>query len=169
MDDTTAAVTTVAAPVAADVTTPVAPVTPVTTAPPAATPVPPVDTNPASAGLPPRDYPAGLRSEIAKLVVKFKALDVVTPEMSVRFDAYLTAEEVDLPKIHETLTTAAAEIDGIEAQATAEEQKLLAEYMSEMKLIEKEAKKITLQFEEAVDKDADEVKEAQLLEEVEKV
>ncbi len=110
-----------------------------------------------------------LRSDITKLVAKFKALDVVTPEMSARFDGYLTADEADLPKIHATLTTAATEIDTIEADATAEEQKLLAEYMSEMKLIEKEAKKITLEFEEAVDKDADEVKEAQLLDDVSKI
>lgn len=112
---------------------------------------------------------AQLRNEIATMVVKFKALDVVTPDMSARFDAYLTADESDLPQIHQTLTQAAAEIDGIEAAAAAEEQKLLSEYMAEMKLIEKEAKKITLEFEEAVDRQADEAREAQLLDEVNKV
>lgn len=111
---------------------------------------------------------AQLRAEIATLVAKFKALDIVTPDMSARFDAYLTADESDLPQIHQTLSTAAAEIDQIEAQAAAEEQKLLSEYMAEMKLIEKEAKKITLEFEEAVDRQADEAKEAQLLDEVNK-
>lgn len=120
-----------------------------------------MDTTPATTG--------ALRSDIEKLVAKFKTLDVVTPEMVARFEMYLTADEADVPQIHETLTAAAAEIDKIEAEATAEEQNLLAEYMSEMKLIEKEAKKITLQFEEAVDKDADEVKEAQLLEDVNNV
>ena len=120
-----------------------------------------MDTTPATTG--------ALRSDIEKLVAKFKSLDVVTPEMVTRFDMYLAADEADVPKIHETLTAAAAEIDRIEAEATAEEQNLLAEYMAEMKLIEKEAKKITLEFEEAVDKDADEVKEAQLLDEVSKI
>lgn len=115
------------------------------------------------------DNTAQLRTEIATLVAKFKALDIVTPDMSARFDAYLTADEADLAQIHQTLSTADSEIDGIEAAAAAEEQKLLSEYMAEMKLIEKEAKKITLEFEEAVDKQADEAREAQLLDEVNKV
>lgn len=115
------------------------------------------------------DTTVQLRDGIATLVAKFKALDIVTPDMSARFDAYLTADESDLPQIHQTLSAAAAEIDQIEAQAAAEEQKLLSEYMAEMKLIEKEAKKITLEFEEAVDRQADEAREAQLLDEVNKV
>ncbi|MCX6060599.1 MAG: hypothetical protein NTW69_20975 [Chloroflexi bacterium] len=120
-----------------------------------------MDTTPATTG--------ALRSDIEKLVAKFKSLDVVTPEMITRFDMYLNASEADVPKIHETLTAAAAEIDRIESEATAEEKNLLAEYMAEMKLIESEAKKITLQFEEAVDKDADATKEAQLLDDINNV
>lgn len=104
-----------------------------------------------------------LKKEIAAMVEALKKLEAVTPEILEKLDGYLTAYDEDVPRVHEILTGVQAETDQIESEANVEMKKLLDQYVIDVKAIEKEAKKLTLNFEESVDHKEDEKKEEDLL------
>lgn len=104
-----------------------------------------------------------LKKEIAAMVEALKKLEAVTPEILEKLDGYLTAYDEDVPRVHEILIGVQAETSQIESEANVEMKKLLDQYVIDVKAIEKEAKKLTLNFEESVDHKEDEKKEEDLL------
>lgn len=107
-----------------------------------------------------------MKQEIIAMVTELKKLEAVTPEILTKLDGYLAAADEDIPRVHEILTGIKTEIDQIEAAANIEMQQLLDQYVIEMKNIQKEVKKLTLTFEESVDRDGDNAKEEELLQQV---
>lgn len=97
------------------------------------------------------------------MVETLKKLEAITPEILIKLDGYLTVNDEDVPRVHEILTGVQAETSQIESEANVEMKKLLDQYVIDVKAIQKEAKKLTLNFEESVDHEQDEKKEEELL------
>jgi|GEM_PF-2655643 hypothetical protein len=106
---------------------------------------------------------SALREEIKRLIEKIKTTVNLTPENEFALEVCLTVADDALPRIVENLTHAVQEIERIEISARENEQKLLEEYLFELRDIASKVHKVELDSRENTENESANMHEQKLL------